>query len=246
MRRIMVVALLCAFLAGCGLESQPIPQGAPVAKITGTDYIALGDCKQGRGKISFKGSEGKTIKWDVIPPEEKENFFQLAGGDLLYMPVQYGHTTIILGACTSNDLDMAYHTIIVSAGPRPDPDDPVDPDPNPGPGPQPTPASDLAKLAQKLAKEHIKDGRVEQGKALGAAILNVCNNYQSYDTEQAFREQIRLACHEALDMKVFDWEPVSAGVANAIWNQVQQGKIVGVKGLADAYKQVANGLQTLQ
>jgi len=225
-------------LLGCHLGTE-VPQGtAPIARIAGTEYIGLGGGAVGRGKISFKGSEGAKIIWRVLPEEEELHMYELRDGSLLYMPVQQGVTSVVLVCVRDNDVDMATHTIIVSSGPEPGP--------GPGPGPGPQPSGDLAKLAVKLATQHITTDRVANGKKLGAAIDVVCKNYSQFGNPKEFREGIRTAAHEALDIKIFDWEPVSTGVANAINNMVQQGKITTVADYAKAWAEVASGFQNLQ
>jgi len=231
----LVLLLLCA-VSSCSMT--PVPTATPKAIITAEDYVACGDAT----KISFRGSTGNKILWRTLPVEEELRMFELRDGDLLYLPNQYGVTNIILVAVSSDDASMAVHAIHVGPGPEPGPD----PGPNPQPDPQPGPSSELTKLAKDLAMQHITDNRVADGKALGDAIAEVCQAYSSYASPKEFREGIQAACHKALDLKVYDWAPVSAGIANAISNKVQQGKITTVKDYADAWSQVAAGFQNLQ
>jgi len=228
------VGLLVLLLCGC---PQPLnPKGQPSAIITGDDYCAAGDV----ARISFKGSAGNKILWKVLPEVEELRFFELRDGGLLYMPKQCGVTSVILVAISDNDGAMATHEIIVGPGPKPDPN------PDPNPGPNPGPATGLKALAQQLATQHITTDRVADGKKLGDAIAAVCQNPNQFSNPQELREGIRKACHDALDIKIFDWEPVSTGIANAIGNMVQQGKIKTVQDYAAAYAEVATGFQTLQ
>jgi len=239
-RRIVLLSVLL-FAIGCP-QSAPIPRAEPVATITGDNYCALGDI----AAVSFEGSDGARLLWRVLPNDEQRRFFELRGGGLLYIPKQQGVTNVILVAVRNNDVAMATHEIIVSSGPRPDPNPDPNPDPGPDPNPQPNPTTELKALAQKLANQHITTNRVADGKLLGAAIDSVCQNAAQYSTPQEFREAIRVACHAALDIRVFDWQPVSNGIANAIGNLVQQGKIKTTQDYANAYAEVAAGFQTLQ
>jgi len=234
-RKLLPILLLCfAGIVGCTTSNTPTVK--PVALITGDDYCAAGDA----AKISFKGSSGAKILWKAMPEKEELRMFELRDGDLLYLPNQCGVTNIVLVAISDNDGAMATHEIIVGPGPKPDPN------PNPNPNPNPGPATGLKKLAIDLANTHITTDRVADGNKLGDAIAKVCANANNYSTPQLFREGVRQACHDALDIKVYDWEPVSAGIANAINNMVQQGKITTVADYAKAWAEVAEGFKSLQ